>query len=193
MRFLACSILLLGGLGAATDASATPIRYDLTFNAPVGPSGIGSFVYDDATSLMTGFTWTFGSETGGLTDEFLASLTSDGSPSGSNLLEIITHTDADPNADCLSRSCGFGIPVLQGTGPLGTTIVAFISPNPPDTIATYAFADSNANIITSGFISFVTTAVDVPETGTLELMIGALLLVAVLRRRRSTRATPALA
>ena len=64
----------------ALPSWAAPIQYTLTFDASdiaagaSGPSGTGSFVYDDTTLTMTSLVWDFGGGfTGGMTDATLAS------------------------------------------------------------------------------------------------------------------------
>lgn len=61
-------LLCIGGVSAA------PIQYTLTFDGRGGGSaGTGSFVRDDVTGLISGFTWDFGGGlAGGISDSVLA-------------------------------------------------------------------------------------------------------------------------
>ena len=59
--------ILLGLSSAALQAA--PMNYTLTFDgSSIGPSGVGSFIWEPTTSTMTHLNWSFGvGQSGGLT------------------------------------------------------------------------------------------------------------------------------
>jgi hypothetical protein len=175
----------------ASSSWAAPIQYTLTFDASdvasgaSGPSGTGSFVYDEATLTMTSLVWDFGGGfTGGISDAGLASLSV-----GQILFESIFIRAGDPfvSGTALFPIAGdvFGHPDVDsafcwGLGALGSCGMV----NTGTTAGSYQFIDSGvvAPLTYRGRVS--AEAVPVPEPASaLLLLVGGS--AAWIRRRRT--------
>jgi hypothetical protein len=66
--------VLLAAAAVAPSTQADPVLYSVAFDGSgAGDPGTGSFLFDDATGVMTDFIWDFGAgRTGGFTDAALA-------------------------------------------------------------------------------------------------------------------------
>jgi hypothetical protein len=173
-------VLLFGALGVAlflgtTAANATPVVYDVTFAATAGPNGVGSFLWDDDTKVLSSFQWNFEGRTGGVFDSEWAQ--GAGSESGSNgqyVFELLTGIDSSPQnctsfptSDWCQARLGppseYGWPVSEGG------IWELAAALQPDGTVVRSY-----NIVTLlphvfGLIS-VTPRASVPEPGTLALL-----------------------
>jgi len=188
-RTLGLAALLLT---LASPSWAVPILYTLTFDASdiasgaAGPSGTGSFVYDDTTVTMTSLAWDFGAGfSGGMSDGVLASL-----DYAQLLFESIFHRVGDPFAagtaifpiagditghpDVDSSFC-WGLSNLPNCGMANTGTTA----------GSYLFVDSGAAapLTYRGRVSAEAVRIPVPEpvSATLLLVGGGAMLA---RRRR---------
>jgi hypothetical protein len=97
LRYVAMIALLIG----TVTAHAVPVTYSTRFDAIMGPSGTGSFLYDADTGSLTNLVWDFG---GGIVGGF--SVVEFPNPfrpysSGALLAEILTQTDLAPGIDCI--------------------------------------------------------------------------------------------
>jgi hypothetical protein len=175
----------------ASPSWAAPIHYTLTFDASdvasgaSGPSGTGSFVYDEATLTMTSLVWDFGGAfTGGFTDAALASL-----DQGQLLFETIFTNTADPFA--------YGISIFPPAGDtLGHPDVdsafcwGLASPsgcgmaNTGTTAGSYQFTDSGtvAPLTYRGRVAAEAVPVPVPEPASIIVMLTGASALAVRRR-----------
>ena len=78
-----CIAALLTG---SLSAEASPILYQLAFDgSSAGDAGVGSFLWDEKTGVMTEFGWDFNGSTGGITNEALAVERKDGGTLGGYL------------------------------------------------------------------------------------------------------------
>lgn len=64
--------LIALSLWTALSAQAALLTYAVSFNSTSGDNGSGSFVWNDTTSTMTGFTWQFAEGSGSFKDSALA-------------------------------------------------------------------------------------------------------------------------
>jgi hypothetical protein len=176
----------------AAPSGAAPIQYLLTFDAAdvasgaSGPSGTGSFLYDDATLTMTSLSWDFGgSFTGGMSDATLAS-----ADRGRLLFDLVFFRSGDPFAAGYAQFAlagdlvghpntdatfcwGLSAPTQCGMANTGTTAGA------------YEFIDSGtvAPLTYRGRVSAAAVEIPVPEPASALLLLlggGA----AWIRRRR---------
>lgn len=114
------------------QAGATPVRYDVAFtamNGP-GPSGTGTFYWDDAVASVSNFTWDFGwgfdangnyvSFSGGV-DDSRADWTSliRGGTKAEYFFEIMTGYDAHPDP-CFDWGCNLNFGPDGFNGKFGT-------------------------------------------------------------------------
>ena len=176
----------------AAPSWAAPIEYALTFDASdvasgaSGPSGTGSFFYDDATLTMTSLSWDFGGGfTGGMSDATLASL-----DRGQLLFELVFVRSGDPFAAGYSQ---FALPGdLVGHPNVDSTFCWGLSApgscgmaNTGTTAGAYEFIDSGivAPLTYRGRVSATAVETPVPEPASAVLLLlggGA----AWIRRRR---------
>ena len=188
-RTLGLAALLLT---LASPSWALPVLYTLTFDASdiasgaAGPSGTGSFVYDDATLTMTSLAWDFGGGfTGGISDAALA-----GFGTSQVLFESIFVRAGDPFA----AGTGYFPPAADITGhPDVDAAFCWGLSNLPScgmantgtTAGSYQFVDSGvvAPLTYRGRVSAEAVRIPVPEPVSAALLLvggGAMLL----RRRR---------
>jgi hypothetical protein len=94
------SLVLAACALGTTPSFAVPVAYNLSFNALLGPSGTGSFLYDDEAMLLTNLTWDFGDGiVGGFS--FIPTPISPGGNSSSFLAEMLTQTNLNPSSNCI--------------------------------------------------------------------------------------------
>jgi len=84
------------GFAAATSVQAATTTYAVTFDATTGNDGSGSFVWDDVSKTMTGFSWTFQEGTGTFSDAGLAK--ADYTGSSRSVGELLFNLFTDPKA-----------------------------------------------------------------------------------------------
>lgn len=84
------------GLAAATSTQAATTTYAVTFDATTGNDGSGSFVWDDVSKKMTGFSWTFQEGTGTFSDAGLAK--TDYTGSSRSVGELLFNLFTNPKA-----------------------------------------------------------------------------------------------
>ena len=155
-------------------ATASPILYNTTFTATLGPSGTGSFVFDSATGEMPSFVWDFGSGIAG-GRSYLGSIAGD--TLGRYVFEILSETDAHSGVDCINIPCAATGPFtglgpnggaffrIQGTAAVGSSVYEFRTTMEGPAVA-------------AGTI----TIQQVPETTTLSLLSCGILGLALTRR-----------
>ena len=112
LRYVAMFALLIG----TVTAHAVPVTYSTRFDAILGPSGTGSFVFDADTGSLTNLLWDFG---GGIVGGF--SVVEFSSPfrpfsNGALLAEILTQTDFAPGIDCIGPPEGLCSSTRGGIG-----------------------------------------------------------------------------
>ena len=184
MKAVFSAALLAGALLLMpANAAAAPIRYQITFGAtatePAG--GIGFFFRDDVTGLLSGFSWDFGGNTGGIVDASVDwSAPTFGGTLSDFVFEILTLQDVSPAACTdLNNSCshGFGGPQLFGY--------------PGDQIFFRDQLNTNAQLYVLGangpegsFSTQLAPRVVVPEPGTLALLALGMCGTRQIRRRR---------
>jgi len=178
-------------LALASPTWAAPIQYTLTFDATdiaagaMGPSGTGSFVYDDATDTMTSLAWDFGGGfTGGMSDATLASF-----DIGQSLFESIFARVGDPFASGTSlfpvAGDVFGHPNVDSAFCWGLSSLASCGmANTGTTAGSYEFIDAGAAapLTYRGRVSAEAVRVPEPASALLLLIGGG---AAWIRRRRA--------
>jgi len=165
---------LLALLGA-TSAHAIPMNFSVFYDGSViGGAGTGSFSFDDATSQVTDFTFTFGNFTGALPNQDL-SFPVFGAPFGALFFEIISGQDAHPLGCGLTRNCGVNLTAISDL-----VRFAMFNRNVGNMWAAYEFRDTAASLVFAGMLSVQ----QVPEPAGLALIGLAVLSVALVRRRR---------
>jgi len=189
LRTLAAAAAL--SLAAAGPAQALSTTYSVSFVANSGSNGSGSFVWDDVTLRMTGFTWTFADGSGSFTDTALAkTIYSPGSARSEGAL--LYHLLVDPLAywpstnGLLSVSQGFFNQAFIGssgavTGSLPSDMLA-ISYLKGASAATYEMLDLSPTrtVLASGSFS----AVPVPEPASAALWLLGLAAIGARRVER---------
>ncbi len=187
-RTLGLAALLLT---LASPSWALPVLYTLTFDASdvasgaAGPSGTGSFIYDDATTTMTSLSWDFGGGfAGGMSDQVLEDF-----DTGQLLFESIFVRAGDPFA----AGTGMFPPAADITGHPNvdaafcwglSNLASCGMANTGTTAGSYQFVDAGAAapLTYRGRVSAEAVRIPVPEP-----VSAALLLVgggAMLARRR---------
>jgi hypothetical protein len=109
------TVLTVAALLAAFASNSAIVNYDTTFTSTTGgPSGTGSFVWNDTTSSMTSFVWDFGGgRTGGTSDALLAEELTGGLSRGTCLFKWI----ASATNWCGQGTVGFGFGPGNNQGP----------------------------------------------------------------------------
>lgn len=165
---------LLALLGA-TSAHAIPMNFSVFYDGSVlGGAGTGSFTFDDATSQVTDFTFTFGNFTGALPNQNL-SFPVFGAPIGRLFFEVLSGQDAHPLGCGLTTNCGVNL-----TGITDLVRFAMFNRNVGNMWASYEFSNSASTLVFAGML----TVQQVPEPAGLALIGLGVLGVAFMRRRR---------
>lgn len=165
---------LLALLGLV-NAHAIPMNFGVSYDGSrVGGAGTGSFTFDDATSQLTDFTFTFGDFTGALPNQDL-SFPVFGAPFGDLFFEILSGQDEHPLGCGITVNCGAN---LTAIGEL--VRFAMFNRSVGNMLASYEFRDSARALVFAGMLSVQ----QVPEPAGLALIGAASLGVALLARRR---------
>ena len=188
---------LVLALTFSLSAHAALLNYAVTFASTSGNNGTGSFVWNDATSTMTGFNWTFADGNGVFKDSALAkTIYSPGSARSVGALFYYLFTDpksywASTNGLLGSSSGYFSEAFIGSSG-------ALTGDYPPDmfaigyakgaSAATFEILDlSPYTVLNAGTIS----ASQIAEPTSLSLLAAALGGLAALRRRAKPAARTA--
>lgn len=114
MKKLVYIVTILLVLFAAGSAVAVPMQYEISFDGPT--AGTGTFIWDNDTQLMSDFSWSFGSYSGGVNDLLYPW---DVAVSGGNLsqylFETLTLEDVHPvTCTSLTTTCSVSINDIYG-------------------------------------------------------------------------------
>jgi hypothetical protein len=166
---------LLALLGAF-NAHAIPMSFSVFYDGSrAGGTGTGSFTFDDATSQLTDFTFTFGDFTASLPNQDL-SFPVFGAPFGDLFFEILSGADEHPLGCGITVNCGANLTALG-------ELVRFAMFNRMvgNMLAGYEFRDSARALVFAGML----TVQQVPEPAGLALIgLGVMGVALVCRRRR---------
>lgn len=164
-------------------ANAVPIAYDVTYNATLGPNGVGSFFYDEAVGVITDFEWDFDGIRGGVGDAYDDGLI-DGDTSGRAVFEILSQTDVHPGFDCngctLTTIAGL---IDIGPAPFGANRFGFSAGFVGQEGPGYRFL-KDFDTVARGAISITQAALPVPGPSTLSLLALALVAFGCTARSR---------
>jgi hypothetical protein len=167
MRVLFSAAVLLGALVLTPiAAAAAPIKYQIDFGPSVTEpaGGTGFFFWDDVTELLSGFSWEFAGQPGGIVDAAVNwSAPVFGGTKSTFLFEILTLQDVHPEAcSGIVLGCGqnFNASELFGYPGLMMQFVNATSTN----AQLYSFGP----LASQG--SFSVRRAQVPEPGTLALL-----------------------
>jgi hypothetical protein len=180
--------LAAGFLVAPPIAQATPVTYDVTFAATVGSNGVGSFVWDEYTQVMSDFQWNFAGSSGGVFDsQWAQGAGSDWGSNGQYVFELLTGIDSSPQnctsypSDWCQARLGpdavYGWPVSVG----GLWELAAALQPDGTTVRSYVITAIDHPIW--GLIT-ATPRASVPEPGTLSLLGLGLAGLGFTRRRK---------
>ncbi len=184
MRALLLPLVAIAASVIAPPARAIPVDYAVTYGGDVvGPTGIGSFSFDSATSRFSGFNWSFADALSADPDTLMANnwrLPVFGGTLGNFLLEILTGEDVHPSACSATSRCTFSSGDIN-SGAL--TSVEFRSLMPG--MAEYVFRNGS-NVVYGGTLSINRVLLAVSEPLPI-VLFGAGLLGFVLTRRKPLR------
>lgn len=170
-------VWLLALFGAA-NANAIPLNFSVSYDGSVaGGAGTGSFVYDDVTSLVTNFNFTFGNVTGSLPDQ-LVNFPVFGGTFGGLFFEILSGQDEHPLGCGLTVNCGANLTALTGL-----VRFAMFNRNIGNPLAAYQFRDSGSTLVFAGLLSVQ----QVPEPAGLALLGLGMLGIGLVRRKSAAK------
>jgi hypothetical protein len=193
LQAISCCSLVGAALAFFSPATlAVPVAYKVTFDTSnTALSGVGSFVYNDATDKMTSFVWDFGSGlTGGFTDFFLGEV-SGGVSFGKFIFGILS--GATPNAIGGNSAADVTGPFPNISyficGGVNSDLCGFNPVSAVQSSATYQFIGSSQDglIRDRGIVTIAPTSSAVPEPGTLLLFGIAVAGLRLSRQRRVAR------
>ena len=175
MRIAAKIGALLLVLMTATGAHAIPINFNVAYDGSgLGGAGTGSFSFDQATSQVADFTFTFGAFTGSLPNQDL-SFPVFGAPFGQFFFEILSGQDVHPASCGIALTCGANLLALSDLVRFAMFTRSQASP-----LAAYEFRDGARALVFSGLLSVQ----QVPEPAGLALLGLGILGIAFTRRQR---------
>lgn len=156
-------------------AHAVPVKYDVSYNATAGSSGIGSFFFDNDVGAITDFNWTFGAITGGVVNGNYGSWNVFGDTHGRFVFEILSQTNSHSAVNCIGGGCGSSTGII-GSAPSGATSFSLSSQSNG---ANYSFSNSARGTVS------IRQSVSVPEPTSISLFAAALLAFGFVARRRA--------
>ena len=167
---LAVNLFAIASLVTSSLVHANTSEYEIIFDGSiVGNAGVGSFLWDDSTNLISDITWDFGNLIGGIDDTIINwSNIVFGDTISSIALENLTQQDVS-SVNCITVNCAISTNGYVSYGSSSATNIIFST----DGLGaqTYAIYDSIAGAFAVQG-NFSTSEVTVPESSSIFLLVN---------------------
>ena len=173
----------------SATAHAIPILYRTNYTAALGPSGTGSFFFDNDAGVLSSFVWDFGGGIVGGTQDFAATDIA-GDTIGRLVFELLSETDTHSGLDWINAGGFTTVAPLIGTAPFGAPNFA-IGGTADVGSSLYRFGSIETfEIVAEGTIRI--SRAQVPEPTLLSLLAAGVFGSGFMRRRRAARSLSSL-